>query len=228
MVIFTRFLELPDEQMKRIIDYTDSGKPIVGLRTSTHAFNYKTRKDSPYAKYSFDSKDPQGGWGRLVLGETWINHYGAHEKESTRGVIADGMTNHPILRGVTDIWGPSDVYGLTTLPADVQTLVMGQVLSGMNPSDPPNPAKKQLPVAWTRTYTGAKGRPARVFTTTMGHAGDLRNEGVRRMLVNACYWALGMESKIPAQSKADIVGTYEPNPIHMKKHKPGLKPADLK
>jgi hypothetical protein len=228
MVIFARFLELPDEQMKHIIDYTNSGRPIVGLRTSTHAFNYRTRKDSAYARYSYNSKDPEGGWGRLVLGETWINHYGAHEKESTRGVIAEGMEKHPILRGVADIWGPSDVYGITTLPAEAQPLVMGQVLGGMNPTDPPNPAKKMVPVAWLRTFTGSKGKPARVFTTTMGHAGDLQNEGFRRMLVNASYWALKMESKIPARSKADLVGVYAPNPIHPKKHKTGLKPSDLK
>lgn len=228
MVMFTRFLELPDEQMKHIIDFTNSGKPIVGLRTATHAFNYVKRKDSPYARYSYNSKDPQGGWGRLVLGETWINHYGAHQKESTRGVIAGGMENHPILRGVADIWGPSDVYGITTLPADAQPLVMGQVLSGMNASDPPNPAKKMLPVAWLRSFSGEKGKPARVFTTTMGHPGDLQSEDFRRMLVNSCYWALKMERKIPVRSKVNIVGTYSPNEIHMKKHKTGLTPADLK
>jgi type 1 glutamine amidotransferase len=223
MVIFTRFLELPDDQMKHIIDYTGSGRPIVGLRTATHAFNYQTHKDSPYAKYSFRSKDPAGGWGRLVLGETWINHYGAHQKESTRGIPAEGMAQHPILKGVADIWGPSDVYELTTLSGDSKPLVMGQVLQGMDPKDPPNPSKKLVPVAWIKTYNGA-----RVFTTTMGHAGDLQNEGVRRMLVNACYWALGMEKKIPARSKVDLVGPYQPNDIGMKKHKTGLKPADLK
>ena len=42
MVLFTRFRELPDEQMKYIVDYTNSGKPIVGLRTATHAFNYSS------------------------------------------------------------------------------------------------------------------------------------------------------------------------------------------
>jgi type 1 glutamine amidotransferase len=228
MVIFTRFLELPDEQMKHILDYTNSGRPIVGLRTATHAFNFRTRKDSPYARYSYNSADPAGGWGRWVLGETWINHYGAHEKESTRGVVAEGMAGHPILRGVTGIWGPSDVYGITTLPAGSQPLLLGQVLSGMSPSDPPNAAKQLVPVAWTRTFTGGEGKPARVFTTTLGHAGDLRNEGVRRMLVNACYWALGMEAAIPSWSQADLVGKYEPNPIHMKKHKPGMKPSDWK
>jgi hypothetical protein len=228
MVMFTRFLELPDEQMKHIIDYTSSGKPIMGLRTATHAFNYVKRKDSPYTRYSYRSEDPKGGWGRLVLGETWINHYGAHQKESTRGVIAVGMEKHPILRGVADIWGPSDVYGITALPEDAQPLLMGQVLSGMSAADPPNPAKKLLPVAWVRSFTGEKGRAARVFTTTMGHAGDLQNEDFRRMLVNACYWALKMEGKIPARSKAELVGTYSPNEIHAKKHKAGLKPADLR
>ena len=48
------------------------------------------------------------------------------------------------------------------------------------------------------------------------------------MLVNACYWTLGMESKIPARSKVDLVGKYSPNDIGMKKHKTGIKPADLK
>lgn len=227
MVIFTRFLELPDEQMRHIIDYTNSGKPIVGLRTATHAFNYRMRKDSPYARYSWNSKDPAGGWGRQVLGETWINHYGAHEKESTRGEIVEGMRSHPILRGVKDLWGPSDVYGLTTLPEDVEPLVMGVVLTGMNPSDPPHPSKRPVPVAWTRTYQGASGKPSRVFTTTMGHAGDLHNEGFRRLLVNACYWGLGMESRIPRKSKVELVGEYKPNPIHPKKHKTGIRPADL-
>ncbi len=228
MVLFTRFLELPDEQMKHIIDYTNSGKPIIGIRTATHAFNYVKRKDSPYARYSYNSQDPKGGWGRLVLGETWINHYGAHQKESTRGVIADGMAQHPILRGVGEIWGPSDVYGITTLPADAQPLMMGEVLSGMSASDPPNPAKKLVPVAWLRSFTGEAGKPARVFTTTMGHPGDFENEGFRRMLVNACYWALQMERRIPARNRAELTGVYSPNEIHSKKHKAGLKPADLK
>ena len=84
MVAFLRWRELPDDQMKRIIDYTESGKPIVGLRNATHAFRYAKRADSPYAKYDSSSKDPQGGWGRLVLGETWVSHYAKNLVESTR------------------------------------------------------------------------------------------------------------------------------------------------
>ena len=228
MVMFLRFRELPDEQMKHIIDYTNSGKPIVGLRTSTHAFNYTKHKDSPYAKYSFQSKELSGGYGRQVFGETWINHYGVHQKESTRGLFAEGMEKHPIVKGIDGIWGESDVYALTTLTGDSKPLIMGQVLSGMDPNDKPNPDKKLVPVAWTKTYTGEKGKTARVFTTTMGHSFDFKNEGFRRLLVNACYWAMGMESQIPAKSNVDIVGQYEPNKIGMGKHKTGLKPSDHK
>lgn len=229
MVIFTRFRELPDEQMKYIVDYTNSGKPILGLRTATHAFYYKTHKDSPYAKYSFNDKEFKGGYGRQVLGETWINHYGRHQRESTRGLVAEGMEKHPIVKGIESIWGPSDVYGLTTLHGDSKPLIMGQVLAGMNPKDKPNLRKKAIPVAWLKSYTGTEGKTARVFTTTMGHGDDLKNEGFRRLLINACYWCMGIEEKIPAKSKVDLVGEYNPNPIGMGgRYKKGLKPSDYK
>ena len=71
MVLFTRFRELPDEQMKHIVDYTNSGGPVMGLRTATHAFKYSRNPGSPYVKYSCDSEVFEGGYGRQVLGETW-------------------------------------------------------------------------------------------------------------------------------------------------------------
>ncbi len=224
MVLFTRFLELPDDQMKEIIDYTNSGRPIVALRTATHAFNYRARKDSPYAKYSYRSTQPEGGYGRLVLGETWINHYGAHQKESTRGLVAAGMERHPILTGVKDIWGESDVYEITTLSGDSKPLVMGQVLAGMEPTSPTNPDKKLTPVAWVKTYTGESGKTARVFTTTMGHPGDFKNEGFRRLVVNSCYWAMGMEKRTDATRGIGLPAGYAPNPIGIGKQKKGIKP----
>jgi type 1 glutamine amidotransferase len=230
MVLFIRFRELPDEQMKYIMDYTNSGKPIAALRTATHPFFYKNRKDSPYAKWTWNNKDQEykGGYGRQVLGETWVNHFGHHQEESTRGYVAPGMEDHPIVKGVGDIWGPSDVYGLTTLHGDCKPIVMGQVLTGMDPADGPNREKKPLPVAWTKTYTGDSGKTAKVFTTTMGHAGDFKDADFRRLMVNACYWGLGMADKIDAQSNVDIVGAYDPVPIGFGKYKKGLKPADHK
>ena len=143
MVMFMRWLELPDEQTKEIIDYTNAGKPIVALRTSTHPFHYVKHPDSPFAKYDYASKDPPGGYGRMVIGETWVRHWGRHQQEATRGVIAEGMENHPILRGVKDVFGESDVYEITTLSGDSKPILMGQVLSGMDASmRRPNTARK--------------------------------------------------------------------------------------
>jgi type 1 glutamine amidotransferase len=226
MVLFVRFRELPDAQMRHIVDYTNSGRPIIGLRTATHSFAYRTHKDSPYAKYDYQSQQFKGGFGRQVLGETWIDHYGQHEKESTRGIVVAGLQDHPIVRGVSEIWGPSDVYALTTLHGDCRPLIMGQVLTGMDPHDKPNPNKPPVPVAWTKSYIGESGKTARVFATTMGHAGDFQDEGFRRLLVNACYWCLDMADKIPAHSGVDLVGTYKPNPIGCGGYKKGMRPAD--
>ena len=226
LVIFARFRELPDKQMKHFVDYIESGKPIIGLRTATHSFNYTRHRDNLYAKYSFDNAKFSGGFGRQVLGETWIDHYGHHNFESTRGIIAPGMEQHPIVRGVGEIWGPSDVYAITTLTGDSKPLVLGHVLVGMKPTDPPNEKKKTVPVAWTKSYTGTQGKASRVFTTTMGHANDLKCENFRRLLVNACYWCMGLEDKIPDQAKVDLVGTYDPNPIRAGEFKKNVKPSD--
>lgn len=231
MVIFLRFRDLPDEQMKYIVDYFESGRPIVGLRTATHSFNIK--QSQTYAKYTWTSKEFDGGFGRQVLGETWISHHGNHGKQSTRGIIAPGMEGHPILRGIRDanVWGPTDVYGVKLpLPGDSKPLVMGQVLEGMKPDDKPvegNKNNPMMPVAWIKSYTGAQGKTARVFTTTMGASQDLEREGTRRMLVNACYWAAGLEEKIPSQSKVDLVGEYKPLPFRFGGFEKGRKPSDF-
>ncbi|MGO9114265.1 MAG: ThuA domain-containing protein [Thermoguttaceae bacterium] len=228
LVIFARFRELPDEQMKHFVDYLESGKPILALRTATHAFNYTRHTDSPYAKFSFNNSKFSGGFGRQVLGETWIDHYGHHNVESTRATIAPGMERHPIVRGVGEIWGPSDVYAITTLTGDSKPLLLGHVLTGMKPTDPPNEKKAPVPVAWTKTYAGAQGKTSRVFTTTMGHCDDLKCENFRRLLVNACYWCMGLEDKIPAQAKVDLVGAYDPNPIHGGGFKKNVRPSDYR
>jgi hypothetical protein len=233
MVIFTRFRNLPDEQMKPIAEYIESGRPIIGMRTATHAFNLQGSKT--YAQYTWDSKekDWDGGFGRQILGETWISHHGQHGKQSTRGILAKGAKEHPILRGIKDgdIWGPTDVYGVRLpLPGDSKSLVLGQVLEGMKPTDEPAAGKQNdpmMPVAWVKTYdTGKQGKPGRVFATTMGASQDLLSEGLRRLLVNACYWAVGLDDKIPARSKVDLVGEYQPRPFGFGGFAKGRKPSD--
>ncbi|MDX2036214.1 MAG: ThuA domain-containing protein [Isosphaeraceae bacterium] len=230
MIILTRFRDLPADQMKHIDAYVQSGKPIIGLRTATHAFNVKG-KNKPYAAYSFNSKEWDGGFGRQVLGETWLNHHGNHKVESTRGLVAPGKQDHPITRGLKDgdIWGPTDVYGVRLpLPGDSEPIILGQVLVGMKPTDPPVTGEKNdpmMPVAWTKTFTGKSGKPARVFATTMGSSTDLESAGLRRLIVNAAYWALGMEAAIRPDSSVDIVGDFQPTPYGFNGYIKGRKPA---
>lgn len=240
LVLFTRFRDLPDDQMQYVVRYLEAGKPIVGMRTATHAF--APGKSRKHQAYHWQSKEwpAGGGFGRKVLGETWVSHHGHHGFESTRGVIAPGQEQNPILRGIKsgDIWGPTDVYGVTIpLPGDSVPLVLGQVLSGMKPTDDPvgeQEIKKakvkkndpMMPIAWTKSYEIVPGHKGRVFTTTMGASTDLQSEGVRRLLVNACYWASGLEDKIPAESKVDLVGEYHPSPFKFSGHVRGKKPSD--
>lgn len=230
VIMSLRFRELPDEQMKHIDEYIMAGKPIVALRTSTHAFNYSRRKESPFAKYSFDSTTEgwKGGFGRQILGETWIAHHGDHGTESTRGLINGTLSNHAILRGVSDIWGPTDVYSIRDLPYDAKVLLYGQSTHGMTAESPLSHEKSVMPVAWIRHYTNESGNTARIFNTTMGAAVDLINEDLRRLVINACYWAVGMDHQIPEESNVDIVGEYEPTMFGFGKFRKGLVPSDFR
>jgi hypothetical protein len=230
VVMFLRFRELPDDQMKYFVDYVNSGKPILGLRTSTHAFAYSKNPKSPYAKYDWHNTAWPGGFGQQVLGETWVNHHGNHGSESTRGTINYQYKDHPIVKGASDIWGPTDVYTVAHLPKDAEVLVFGQVLEGMKPTDKAVNGPKNnpmMPLFWLRKYTGDTGKTSQIITTTMGSAVDLQSEGLRRLLVNSCYWAVGLADQIPAASNVEYVGEFKPSYFGYGKFVKGLKPADL-
>jgi hypothetical protein len=85
-----------------------------------------------------------------------------------------------------------------------------------------------MPIAWTKTYNGSAGNNGRAFCSTIGAANDLSSEGTRRLLVNACYWAVGLEDKIPEKSNVALVGEYQPSNFKHNGFKPGVKPEDLK
>jgi len=230
-VMSLRFRELPDDQMGHFADYLNAGKPLIALRTSTHAFQYERNRRSTYAQYDWRNRDWPGGFGQQVLGETWVSHHGNHGKESTRGVLNAGCKDHPMLRGVADVWVPTDVYTVSHLPENAKVLIQGEVLAGMKAGDPPvDNAKNRpmMPVAWMRDYTSTRGKTSKVVTTTMGAAVDLENEGLRRFLVNACYWAAGLENKIPQKANVDYVGDYKPRWFGFGQFKKGVKPDDLK
>jgi hypothetical protein len=85
-----------------------------------------------------------------------------------------------------------------------------------------------MPVAWSKTYRGTTGATGRAFTTTMGASQDLVYEGTRRLIVNACYWAAGLEDRIPEKNPVDLEGDFKPSPFgFVKEWKGKVKPADL-
>ena len=232
VVCFLRFRELPDDDMAHFVHHVESGKPVVGIRTATHAFDYKRDKESPYRRYHWRSDEWPGGFGRQILGDTWISHHGRHGSESTRGVVAEGAEDHPVLRGVDDIWGPTDVYGIRHLDQDEATVLLrGQVLAGMEPTSPPVEGPKNepmMPLVWLRELERGPGEPAqRVVCSTIGASVDFESEGLRRVFVNACYWAVGLEASIPEESRVDYVGDYEPTFFGFGKYRKGMRAADF-
>ena len=223
-----RYRHWPDEQMKHFADYIAAGKPVIGLRTSTHSFN---GVKGVYADYN--------NYGKKVLGEQWVSHWGNHKKEATRGLIMASEDSNPILRGVENIFGDTDVY--EAYPPDSATvLVLGQVLKGMNPTDEPADYKKKrandkaeqgvneppMPVVWTRVNDSDLGKANKSLCTTMGSATDLQNEGLRRLIVNAAYVFTGLEA--PAKADVSLVGEFKPTMYGFGGFVKGVKPADLK
>lgn len=205
VIFFPRLLTLPMGEREMIVKYIDSGKPMIALRTANHGFHGAL-------PYKIEGK--QVNWGNDVLGGTFMGHHGNWHADSTRGVIVAEQKEHPILMGVSDIWGNSDVYRTYkeggSLPAGCTALVWGQPLMGRKHDDPVNPKLEPLPVAWFKNWQTSGGKVARVFQSTMGSGDDLESAGLRRLIINAVYWGLGMESAITPTRSVEIVGTYKP------------------
>lgn len=219
VIFFTRLLTLPQTEQEQIVKYVDSGKPIIALRTANHGF----RGPLPYK-----IAGKQVRWGEDVLGGSFMGHHGRWHADSTRGILVEEQKHHPILAGVSGIWGNSDVYRTykegTSLPEGCTALVWGQPLMGRNHDDPPNPKLEPLPVAWTKPWQTSTGKVARVFQSTMGSGTDLQSAGLRRLIINAAYWCLEMERAISATSSVEIVGDYKPLESGFNYPELGVKP----
>lgn len=215
-----RFRELPDADMKHFVDYLNSGRPMMVLRTATHSFNYERNKQSPYAVYSWTA--PGGGFGGKTVGESWTYHHGDHGKESARGLIEGKNRKNPILTEVMDVWGPTDVYGVNPdFPSDATVLLQGQTLVGMNPNDPPNLKKAIMPIVWLKEYQTPEGKTSKVLCSTIGAAIDLESADLRRLFVNAAYDLTGM--KVPSKADVTLVGDFKPQMFGFNKFTKGVK-----
>ena len=234
IVMSLRFRTWPDEDMARFDKRVRAGVPLVALRTSTHAFN-GFPKGSPWEPWNYNNA---GGFGKRVLGETWLTHWGRHKVEATRGVIDAAQRSNPLLRGVSDIYGDTDVYEAYP-PPDATVLVRGVVLQTLAPDAPPADYVKTrvtdkqqqgvndppMPIVWTRLYKHDGGATNRILTTTMGSATDLENEGLRRLVVNGVYWGLGLE--VPARADVTYVDEYRPSFYGFDGFRKGLQASDF-
>lgn len=230
IIMALRFRKWPDADMKHFADAYEKGVPIIGLRTSTHAFQF--RGDSSYKSFN--------GFGRNVLGENWVSHWGRHKVEGCRGVVEEANKAHPILNNATDVFADSDTYEAYP-PEDCTILMRGVVTDSLKPDSKPVVGKKKrnratgkpedindpaMPVAWVREHKNPKGKTNKIFCTTMGAATDFKSEGLRRMVVNAVFWGLGL--KVPEKANVDIIGEYNPTFYSFNGFKKGVKPSDHK
>lgn len=202
MLIGTRFRTPSSDDAQFVTQFLNAGKPIIGIRTSTHAFNGKG--DFGGIRY--------GDFGLKILGETWVSHHGEHKVQGGRGVIEASQARNEILRGVKDIFTPTDIYGVKHLTDADTVLLRGAVTESLDPkSANVVGGKNELlqPLAWLHTYHRPNGQgTGKAFCTTAGASVDLVNEDLRRLLVNATYYLTGRD--VPEKADVAFVDPFYP------------------
>ena len=190
----------------------EKGTPIIALRTSTHAFHF-VDKSNKWSKWAWDNKTKgfEGGFGRQVLGESWVSHWGKHAFEGTRATVVSDAQNHPVLNGVGTIFCKTDVYEAKPL-APSTILMKGQITETLEKDSKASTTEKglvQQPVAWVRNYKHESGVTNPILTTTMGSADDLTDENLRRLVINGIYWGIGLD--VPEKVDVTLQSNYNPN-----------------
>ena len=230
LFLFLRFVHPKDAWMAKLEDYLKRGGPVLGLRTTTHAFNGLKGK---YAYHNYNSKqeDFVGGFGRQVLGETWnpslgAGHYGSNHKYATAMHVVPAQKQHPVMRGVKEMHAMAGAYSARPMPNST-ILATNRVLESMKVGAKPLKNKAPQPAAWVRNYTFQGGKEGRAFCSTQGASEDILSEGVRRMIVNATLWCMGMEEQITADADVSFVGPYNPSTFSFKPSVTDAKPGDI-
>ena len=158
-------------QLDALRAHLAAGRPLVGIRTASHAFALRP-SDPPVAAplSTWQGFDPE------VLGGHYSNHHPAGPP--TVVTLAPGAAAHPILRGIAveRLTGAGSLYKVSPLESGTTPLLMGAI-----------PGQAPEPVAWTRLYGS---RQARVFYTSLGHPDDFSNAEFRRLLLNGVAWAI--------------------------------------
>ncbi len=144
-----------------------------------------------------------------------------------------GASDHVILNGVSPFKAYSWLYHVEgvgdTVAGDPEFLLRGTSLRSNHAANGDlDQYPLTNPVAWTKIHNWGK-KPARVFSTTLGHPYDFRIPAMRRFALQGILWAVGREDLIPAEGvNTDPVGDYAPNNSGFgNKYKPGHQPEDF-
>jgi len=203
IIVGTRMRQVDEATSKHMTAYLNAGKPLVGFRTSTHGFLGKGKFGEMAA----------GDWGLKIMGETWVSHHGKHKVQGALGVIEKGQKDHPILKSVKEVFGPSDVYGVKHLTTKDTILLRGAVTESLDPTSKITDGPQNEPMmalAWLHPYTAPNGTATGTsFCTTMGASLDFVNEDLRRLLVNASYHLLELD--VLDKADVDFVDPFYPS-----------------
>jgi type 1 glutamine amidotransferase/nicotinamidase-related amidase len=171
LVLFSvRRRVLPKKQMALIKKYVAAGKPVVGIRTASHAFSLR-------------GKEPPKGYADWPEFDATVfgGSYHGHHKNDLKSIVTinPAQKQNPILTGIPDKPFPQaySLYEVTPL-AKGTTVLMTAEIKG----------KPVEPVAWT--FQRKDG--GRSFYTSLGHVGDFKQPEFVRLLTNGIYWAAGL------------------------------------
>jgi type 1 glutamine amidotransferase/nicotinamidase-related amidase len=178
LLVSVRRRALPKEQLDAVRAHLSAGKPLIGIRTASHAF--APREEDANKGDAWPTFDPD------VLGGHYTGHHGNDSKTTIS--LVPSSDSDPILTGVdvTKLSGAGSLYKVSPLDPTAKVILIGSV-----------PDQPSEPVAWTHR-SGSK--QARVFYTSLGHPGDFESPAFRRLLLNAIYW--GLDQPVPPAAAA--------------------------
>lgn len=151
-------------QLEAIRRHLDSGKALLGIRTTSHAFSLRGKPTPEGCSVweNFDSK---------VIG----GNYNGHFNDDPFDIVPGPGKNHPILKGVK-LTQSARLYRSGPLKSGTTNLLVS-VAKKDQPSEP---------LAWTHHYGNNQ---AKVFYTSLGIVEDFKNPAFRKLLTNAVAWA---------------------------------------
>lgn len=173
-IVYMRRRPLPKQQLDLVRAHLDGGKPLIGIRTASHAFSLR-KPDDPAGK----GLAQWPAFDKEILGCNYQDHYKVTKEGTTVSIIPE-KKSHPILAGVSESFkSEGTLYRINPLAPTAEALMMGSIND-----------KPAEPVLVTNTTQNG----ARIVYTTLGHPADFKIPAFEKMLVNSVFWTLKLDA----------------------------------